>query len=174
MDKALPMRHGNERGIMSARGKPLIAELNKNLEDSTAFFRSLSSDQLRMKVYQDGARWTVQQVLAHFITIERSMQWLFKNILAGGAGAPEDFDLERFNRSQPKKLDGQSLEELIAQFTEVREDTISIVRAMSDADFNREGRHAFHGPGKLERFIRWAYEHVGIHIDEIHKALQIK
>ena len=174
MDQTCAMQHGNKRGIMSARGTPIIAELKKNLEDSVRFFNSLSSDQLRTQVYRDGARWTVQQVLAHFITIERSMQWLFKNILAGGAGAPEDFDLERFNRSQPKKLDGQSLNELITQFTAVREDTISIVRAMSDADFDREGRHAFHGPGKLERFIRWAYEHVGIHIDEIEKALQIK
>jgi len=158
---------------MNERGKPIIAELKKNLEDSIAFFSSLSSDQLCMQVYQDGARWTVQQVLAHFITIERSMQWLFKNILAGGAGAPQDFDLERFNRSQPKKLDRKSVDELIAQFTAVREDTISIVHAMSDADFDRKGRHAFHGPGKLERFIRWTYEHVCIHIDEIRKALQI-
>jgi len=159
---------------MNEKGKPIIAELKKNLEEVIAFFSSLSSDQLRKQVYQDGARWTVQQVLAHFITIERSMQWLFKNILAGGGGAPEDFDLERFNRSQPKKLDGQSLNELITQFTAVRKDTISIVHAMSDADFDRRGRHAFHGPGKLERFIRWAFEHVCIHIDEIEKALQIK
>jgi DinB superfamily len=158
---------------MNKRGTPIIAELKKNLEDSIVFFSSLSSDQLRMQVYQDGARWTVQQVLAHFITIERSMQWLFKNILAGGAGAPQDFDLERFNRSQPKKLDRKSVDELIAQFTAVREDTISIVHAMSDADFDRKGRHAFHGFGKLERFIRWTYEHVCIHIDEIRKALQI-
>ena len=158
---------------MNERGRPIIAELEKNLEDTIAFFRSLSSNQLCKQVYPDGARWTVQQVLAHFITIERSMQWLFRDILTGGAGAPEDFDLERFNRSQPRKLDGHSLDELIVQFTAVREDTIAIVDAMSDADFDREGRHAFHGSGKLERFIGWTYEHVCIHIDEIHKALQI-
>jgi hypothetical protein len=38
---------------------------------------------------------------------------------------------------------------------------------MSDADFDREGRHAFHGHGKLERFIRWTYEHVNLHLDDI-------
>jgi len=155
---------------MKDRSTPIIAELKKNLEDSIAFFRSLSPDELRTQVYQDGAKWTVQQVLAHFVTIERAMQWLFKDILAGGPGSPEDFDIERFNRSQPRKLDGLSVDELIAQFKSVREDTISIVNAMSDADFDREGRHAFHGHGKLERFIRWTYEHVHVHMDDIYKT----
>ena len=159
---------------MKNRRTHIIAELEKNLTDSIAFFRSLSPDELGIQVYHDGAKWTVQQVLAHFVTIERTMQWLFKDILAGGAGSPEDFDVERFNRSQPKKLDGQSLDELIAQFKSVREDTISIVNDMSDADFDREGRHAFHGHGKLERFIRWTYEHVQIHIDDIYKTIRMK
>ena len=154
---------------MKDRRTHIMAELEKNLEDSIVFFRSLSPDELRIQVYQDGAKWTVQQVLAHFVTIERTMQWLFKDILAGGPGSPEDFDVDRFNRSQPKKLDGLSMDELIAQFKSIRADTISIVKVMSDADFDREGRHAFHGHGKLERFIRWTYEHVHIHLDDIHK-----
>lgn len=159
---------------MKDRRTHIIAELEKNLEDSIAFFRSLSPDELRIQVYQDGAKWTVQQILAHFITIERTMQWLFNDILAGGPGSPEDFDVDRFNRSQPKKLDGLSVGELIAQFKSVREDTVSIVNTMSDADFDREGRHAFHGHGKLERFIRWTSEHVQIHMDDIHKSLPMK
>ena len=154
---------------MKDRKTHIIAELKKNLEDSIEFFRSLSPEELGIQIYEDGAKWTVKQVLAHFVTIEGTMQWLFKDILAGGPGSPEDFDVDRFNRSQPKKLDGLSIAELITQFKSVRENTISIVRAMSDADFDREGRHAFHGHGKLERFIRWTYEHVNLHLDDIRK-----
>jgi DinB superfamily len=157
---------------MNNRRTEIIAELEKNREDTLAFFRSLSPPELGIQVYQDGAEWTVQQVLAHFITIEGSMQRLFKDILSGGPGSRVDFDVERFNRTQPQKLDGKSIDELIAQFNAVREETISIVSAMSDADFDREGRHAFHGHGKLERFIRWAYEHIQIHLEEMHKVLQ--
>ncbi|MGD8342623.1 MAG: DinB family protein [Desulfobacterales bacterium] len=156
---------------MNDRRTPIIAELNTNLEDTIAFFRSLSSDELCIQVYQDGAQWTVQQVLAHFITIERSMQWLFKNILSGGPGSPEGFDVERFNLTQPKKFDGKPIAELIAEFRSVRNDTIAIVESMTDADFDREGRHAFHGHGKLERFIVWAYEHVGLHLEDLHLRL---
>ena len=90
---------------MDDRRANIIADLEKNLDETIAFFKSLSPDELNTQVYQDGAQWTAQQILAHFITIEGSMQWLFKNILAGGPGSPEGFDFERFIRSQPKKLD---------------------------------------------------------------------
>jgi hypothetical protein len=66
-------------------------------------------------------------------------------------------------------LDGLSIDELRAKFKSVREDTISIVNTMPDADFDREGRHVFHGHGKLEGFIRWTYEHVHVHMDDIYK-----
>ncbi|MDH3802828.1 MAG: DinB family protein, partial [Deltaproteobacteria bacterium] len=76
-----------------------------------------------------------------------------------------------FNRTQTSKLDELTLDELISQFRAVREDTISIVRELSEEDLDREGLHAFHGHGKLERFIRWAYEHARIHENEIRQAL---
>ena len=50
--------------------------LKKGLEETVSFFESLSPENLRMKLYEDGAQWTVQQVLAHFIAIELSMHWL--------------------------------------------------------------------------------------------------
>ena len=147
------------------------AELEKGLAETVSFFKSLSPGELRTQVYQDGAQWTVQQVLAHFIAIERSMQALFRNILAGGPGAPPDFDFERYNRSQTGKYDGLTLDELIERFKAVRQETIRIVREMKEEDLDREGMHAFHGKGKLDRFIRWAYKHARIHEDDIRKAL---
>jgi hypothetical protein len=156
---------------MADRRADIIAELEKGRGDSIAFFKSLTAEELTAQVYQDGAKWTAKQVLAHFITIERSMHWLFNNISSGGSGSPEDFDIERFNRTQTSKLDGLTLAELISQFRAVREDTISIVRELAEEDLDREGLHAFHGHGKLERFIRWAYEHARIHEDEIRQAL---
>ena len=159
---------------MNERCTNIIAGLEKNREQTIAYFQSLTSAQLETRVYQDGARWTAQQVLAHLITIERSMQWLFKDILAGGPGSPEDFDVERYNRTQPKKLEGKTIDDLIAQFQSIRNDTISIVSAMSDEDFDREGRHAFHGHGKLERFVKWAYEHVDLHLADLRKILHKK
>ena len=153
--------------IMTERRAHLMTALENNLQKNIALFKTFSAADLGLCVYQDGAKWTVKQLLAHFITIERSMHWLFKNILSGGPGSPEDFDVDRYNETQPKKLDGLSIDELVTQFRAVRDTTITIVKEMSEEDLDREGRHAFHGHGKLERFIHWAYEHVEIHLNDI-------
>jgi hypothetical protein len=158
---------------MKDRRDAITAELERNLSETVSLFQSLSPDELQTQLYSDGARWTVRQVLAHFVAIEGSMQWLFKNMLSGGPGAPPDFDFERFNRSQTPKFDGLTLDELIERFTAVRQETIRIVRGMKEEDLDREGLHAFHGRGRLERFIRWAYEHVRLHADDVRRVLKI-
>ena len=156
---------------MADRLAGILTELNKNEEEIIKFFNGLNFEQLGLTVYLEDPGWSVRQVLAHLITIEGTMQWLFKDILAGGPGSPEDFDVDRFNRSQPKKLDGLSLNQLFERFRSVRGATIDIVRGMEDEDLDREGRHAFHGHGKLERFVVWAYEHARLHLDDIRKVL---
>lgn len=157
---------------MDNRLDGIIAELKNNEAEIISFFKGLNSEQLGMTVYPDDPGWTVQQMLAHLITIEGPMQWLFKDLLAGGPGSPEDFDIDRFNRTQPGKLDGLSLNELFDKFRSVRWNTIAIVEGMENKDLDREGRHAFHGHGKLERFIVWAYEHARLHLDDIRKILR--
>lgn len=159
---------------MMDRRDAIAAELEIGLAETVSFFKSLSPNELRTQLYQDGAQWTVQQVLAHFAAIERSMHRLFTDILAGGPGAPPDFDFERYNLSQTRKYDGLTLDELIERFKAVRQATIRIVREMQEEDLDREGLHAFHGHGRLDRFIRWAYEHVRIHEEDIRRALKKK
>lgn len=156
---------------MRDRKQESIAELKKAARETIDLFTPLTPRQLARPVYTETIRWNVRQVLAHLITIEKSMHWLFRNLLDGGPGAPEDFDIDRFNRSQPSKLDHLSLVELTARFQAVRAETITIVESMTDADFDREGRHPFHGQGRLERFIRWAYEHQRLHEDDVRRVL---
>ena len=156
---------------MVGRKLDIIQKLEANLMETVAFFKSLTPENLAVRVYQDATDWTVKLVLAHFVTIERSMHWLFKNILSGGPGSPKNFDIDRFNRTQPKKLNGFSLDELVQEFEAVRTETILLVKEMSEEDLDREGWHVFHGQGTLERFIRWAYEHANIHTDDIRKVI---
>jgi len=156
---------------MTSRKSQIIADLKTGGAKSEAFFAELPAAALEVPVYTESVQWTVRQVLAHFITIERSMQKLFENILAGGPGSPENFDLDRFNRTQPRKLDGLSMATLLENFRNVRADTVAMVDAMTESDLDREGRHPFHGHGKLERFIRWAGEHARLHEDDVRRAL---
>jgi hypothetical protein len=81
---------------MTQRRQQIIDRLARGGSQTEALFAALTAAQLERPVYADGARWNVRQVLAHLVTIEQSMQRLFRNILEGGPGAPEDFDIERF------------------------------------------------------------------------------
>ncbi|MGD8366095.1 MAG: DinB family protein [Desulfobacterales bacterium] len=155
---------------MGERKNEIIGKLRRQRDATIEWFRSLSPEMLSVQVYED-PDWKVKDVLAHFVTIERSMQWVFEDILQGGPGSPEDFDVDRFNRSQPQKLSGLAVEELIERFSAVRGKTIDLVASMSEEDLDRKGRHAYHGPGTLERFVRWAYEHAEEHEADIRKAL---
>ncbi len=157
---------------MDERKPDIIKKLEANRHHTVEFFQSLTPENLAVRIYQEDTDWTVKLILAHFVTIERSMHWMFKNMLSGGPGSPKDFDIDRFNRTQPKKLGALALAELIRQFEAVRADTISMVKEMSEEDLDREGWHVFHGQGTLERFIRWAYEHVQLHIDESRAVLK--
>ena len=156
---------------MPDRRENIIADLERGMNTTISFFSELSPQQLKTAVYEDDVKWTAKQILAHFVTIEQSMQWLFKDILAGGLGSPPDFDLDRFNYTQVKKLDDQKVPDLLEQFKAVRQGTIAIVDQMAETDLDCEGRHAFHGYGKLERFIRWACEHVDLHVEDIRKVM---
>jgi len=158
---------------VSITKEELIQGLRAGARETNALFTSLTPEQLDTPVYTDGAQWTARQVLAHLTTIETSMHWLFRNILEGGPGSPEDFDVERFNRTQPRKLDGLSMRDLMIRFEEVRGETVRMVQNMSEQDLDRQGRHAFHGQGRLGRFIRWAYEHARIHGQDVRRALSI-
>ncbi len=154
------------------RRQQIIDALMQGLDRCVAFFRSLPTEQLDREIYPDGARWTTRQVVAHLITIERSMQWLFRNILAGGEGSPKNFDVDRFNLHQTVKLSGFGFEALLEQLQQVRQKTMDMVAAMSEDDLDREGYHAFHGHGRLERFIHWAHEHAAMHVADIEKVLK--
>ena len=153
------------------RKADIISQLQEGGRQTERFFRSLDPAALHTPVYTDELTWNVRQVLAHFITIEQSMQWLFRNILAGGPGSPEDFDLMRYNREQPPKLDNLSLDELLSRFRSVRRETIDIVESMDESDLDRTGRHPYHGIDRLEVFIRWAAEHARRHENDVRRAL---
>ena len=159
--------------MIMERQKDIVQNLATGLDASIAFFRALTQEQLDTQIYADGGRWTTRQMLAHFITIEKSMHWLFRDLLAGGAGTPDEFDLDRFNLTQVPKLDPLSLDELIDRFRAVRRGTIQIAEELTDGDLDRRGMHPFLGTGTLERFIRWAYEHVRLHEADIRRTLGI-
>jgi hypothetical protein len=145
----------------------LRSEGQKTLE----FFEALTPEQWDLVVYTEGAGWAILQVLAHFVATEAGITLLVKDILAGGSGSPEDFNLNEYNERRVAKLKDDSAVDLMRQFEEKRGSTARMVAEMSEMDLQRTGRHPFLGIATVEDIIKLMYRHNQIHQREIRKTL---
>lgn len=156
---------------MTERTDYLATRLREKGAATAEFFRALPPAAWQATVYTEGAAWDARQVLCHFVSSERAFLRLFEDILAGGEGSPEDFDINRFNESQVGKMADLSADELIAQFEATRAEMIALVERLDDADLEREGRHPFFGVDRLEKFVKLIYRHNMLHERDIRRAL---
>jgi uncharacterized protein (TIGR03083 family) len=156
---------------MGERTAPILARLEEKGMETAAFFRSLDGAGWQAAVYSEGARWAVRDVLAHFVSAERAFLVIFQEVMRGGEGAPEGFDIDRFNQFEVANLASVPPDELVAQFEQARAATVDFVRGLADSDLDREGRHPFFGVDRLEKFLKLIYRHNMIHERDIRRAL---
>ena len=149
----------------------LAERLRSEGEKTAEFFRSLDPEQLQQQVYMDGSCWQVRQVLAHFVASEASLTRLVENILAGGAGTPENFDLNAYNERKVAALQAVPVEGLLSEFLERRAATARLAASLRPEDLALTGRHPFLGVASLEDIIKMIYRHNQIHVREIRKVL---
>ena len=149
-----------------------LADRLKSEGDKTiVFFNSLKDENWEITVYTEGSEWTVRNVLAHFVSAEQGFIRLFKDILAGGKGAADDFDIDRYNAKQQELIKDASRQELVKFFQAGRFEMISLVGSLSIEDLQREGRHPFLGLTTLAEMIKMVYRHNQIHHRDLRKLI---
>ncbi len=146
----------------------LRAEADKFIE----IFSALTEDQWKAEVYTEGEIWTVRNMLAHFVTSERGLVKLFESIRTGGAGAADDFSIDRYNESQQRKTKEFTPAELIAQYKEMRANTIAWVSSLTDDELDLQGKHPFLGITSLREMVKMLYIHQQIHYRDLKKSLK--
>lgn len=149
----------------------LAERLQTEGEKTAAFFAALSPAQWQAPVYTEGPTWTMRNVLAHFVTAEKGFLKLFADIRAGGPGAPEDFDIDRYNASQQEKTIEISPAELLEQFRAVRAQMTALAASFTEEDLRKQGRHPFLGPTTLAEMVKMVYRHNQIHLRDLRKVL---
>lgn len=159
--------------MMTETPQYLCKRLSKEGLITTNFFKSLEPAQWDRQVYLEGGCWSVRQVLAHFVSAERGFFQIIVDVLNGGEGAPEGFDIDRFNESQVFEMAGTSSDDLLAQFEQNRDMTVELVRRMETGDLKKVGRHPFLGLVALEEIIKLLYRHNQIHQRDIRRALAV-
>ena len=146
----------------------LASESQKTLE----FFRALSPEQWDCIVYQQGAVWTARHLLAHFVSAEQAIMRLVEDIITGGAGAAEDFDIDGFNAGEVAEWVKRPPEGLLEEFELSRRASVALVRQMQPADLEKSGRHPFLGWVTLEDIIKLLYRHDQIHLRDLRRLLK--
>lgn len=135
------------------------------------FFNSLRPEQWEIKVYTEGTQWKIRQILTHFVSSEVSFTELIEDVLQGGSGAPEDFDIDAYNEQQVLEMQAVSNAELLERYTQARRRNVGLVSAMTVDDLLKEGRHPFLGLASLADMIKLIYRHNQIHQRDMRKLL---
>ncbi len=157
---------------MSKRRDLIVKRLNEEGESALAFFRGLAAADWGRRVYSEGSQWTVRQVLCHFVSAEDGFLRLARNILDGGEGAPEGMDVDEFNEGEVGAMAERRPAELLPEFEQLRAETVELVHGMSEADFEREGRHPYFGRSSMEKLLKLIYRHNMMHLRDVRRVLQ--
>ena len=157
---------------MPGRQELILRRLQEEGQKTAAYFRTLSEKDYTQQVYTTGPEWRVRDLLAHFVSAERTFVFYGRDILAGGPGAPEDFVIDEFNATQVAGLKEAPPADLIRQFEAARTEVLAMVRGMTDPDFDRIGRHPWFGRVPLEQMLKLIYRHNMLHERDVRKALE--
>ena len=117
------------------------------------------------------SEWTVRDLLIHLATSERGVGQMIEGLLRGESIVPTDFDLDRWNASQVRKLRDLSLAELRERLAAGRQSTLALLEGLSDADLARRGRHALGREVTLGETLRIMAAHERVHMEEVNYAV---
>lgn len=151
----------------------LAYRLTQEGDNTIAFFRAISPSGWDQLVYNEGANWKVQHILAHFVATEKGINILIIDILAGGSGAPDNFDINSFNEKEVVALKNLATADLLNQLSKLRLANIKIVSGMNPDDLAKMGRHPYFGRASLLDIIKLLYRHHQIHLRDIRRVLAI-
>ena len=157
---------------MSELADKLAQRLIIEGEKTTRFFIDLPPQILDKSLYSDGASWTVREVLADLVETESALPSLFKNIVEGGSGITEEFDLNEYNERTVAGIEERDPTKLVKIFSVRREQTIAFVQNLSDQDLSKQGYHPFLGQAELKEMIRLFYLHVQLHIRDVRSVME--
>jgi len=149
----------------------LAEKLRSEGEKFVDIFSGLTDDQWKTSVYTEGELWTIRNVLSHFVTSERGLVKLFEQIRQGGAGAADDFSIDRYNAAQQQKTMNLNPVELLEQYKEVRANSVTWVSGLKDEELEIIGRHPFLEVTTIREMVKMLYVHNQIHYRDLKKVI---
>ncbi len=128
-------------------------------------------DQDRHVYTTDGVEWKVRDVLAHMADAERGLLGQIRRLLVGQPTIPDDFDLNRWNRSAVRKRADQTYSQILADLDRAHQETVTALAAVDVADLDRTGRHPSGKVLTAEGYFRRMADHRREHTADIGQAV---
>ncbi len=150
----------------------LAEKLRSEGEKFVSIFNSLTDEQWNQEVYTEGTTWTIRNVLSHFVTSERGLVKLFEQIRQGGAGAADDFSIDRYNAAMQERSKELTAPELLEQYRQVRANSVAWVSSLKEEELEIMGRHPFLQMTTLREMIKMLYIHNMTHYRDMKKMLK--
>jgi hypothetical protein len=150
----------------------LAEKLKSEGDKFVSIFNRFTGDQWNREVYTEGSTWTMRNVLSHFVTSERGLLKLFEQIRQGGAGAADDFSIDRYNATMQERMKESTPQELIEQYKEVRASAIAWVSGLKESELEMTGRHPYLGHAAIRDMIKMLYIHNLDHYRDMKKSLK--
>ena len=150
----------------------LAEKLKTEGEKIVSIFSEFYDDQWNQEVYTEGATWTIRNVLAHFVTAERGLVKLFEQIRQGGAGASDDFSIDRYNAAMQERSKDLTPQELLEQYKQVRANSVAWVSGLKEDELEITGRHPFLEITTIREMIKLLYIHNQTHYRDMKKAMK--
>jgi hypothetical protein len=136
------------------------------------FFKHLRPDQWAILVYPKQSEWNYHTLLSHFVSAEIGRRELISDVCNGGEGAPTNFDIDFFNRTEVLQFLNVPNDVLIRRFASEREKLSQLVNTLSSEDLTRMGNDPFLGRVSVSEMIKLTYRHLQIHLREVRQVVE--
>lgn len=158
---------------MSNRKEAIAEHLRQGHAATWPVLSTLQPADLPLKVFgDDEAIWSISDLVGHLADAEAGLLGQVRRLLEGKPTVPDDFDLDRWNRSAVRKSRARDFSELLDRILKAHQDALATLETTDDSSLDRVGRHASGEILSVEGFFRRMADHRRDHTEDIRRALQ--
>ncbi len=157
---------------MSERKQAIESYLHQAHQATWPVLISIPEADRTRPVYTEGdGTWTVRDVVAHLADAEAGLLGQVQRLMAGKVTVPDDFDLNRWNRSAVRRSQARTFGDFLEQIAKSHQEAITTLQSCDVAALDLRGRHSSGEVLTAEGFFRRMADHRREHTRDIQRAI---
>jgi hypothetical protein len=147
-----------------AKHKQRLTETRQKLVDALQRIGERGDEQ----IYSDGAQWTLRQLAIHLALADKGHNQMVYRYSRGEPFIPDDYDIDRYNRSSVSKHATMTVADALASLAESRAAFLAWLDEQEDDSFlEMRGRHPARNVVSVDSIIKIMALHEAGHTKDI-------